>query len=236
MPASSNIHFHNAEAFLAHGLTPLTPLDNTEGCSICQQSWTDRSAGAVTTPCNHDFHSDCLALWITIGRGKRTACPLCRRNFFTEPSVYSDDQTNAAAEEQDDDSDYEEDIDVQYDEPIRVARLSRETAATVYIHAHQDSVVEFVRNLWDARGRRRLPGESWGRLIATTLYAHRHMTNDHRMRAACRYAEFEASFIVIDAFLAWGDLTTEDRTGLEALLDRIESAFSTKKMLDSGRW
>jgi hypothetical protein len=236
MSASSTTHFHDAQAFLAHGLRPFTPLDKTEECSICQLSWTDGPAIAVTTPCNHDFHSDCLALWITIGRGKRTACPLCRREFFTEPSACVDDQATAAAEEQDDDSDFDEDNDLRDDESTRAARLSREAAAADYIHAHQDSITDFVRSSWDARSRHRSPDESWGRLVATTLYAHRHLTNDHTMRAACRYAEFEASFIVIDAFLVWGDLSAEERAGLENLLDRIESAFAAKKMLDSGRW
>jgi len=229
-------HFHSAETFLAHGMKPFTPLNEAEECSICQQSWTDNPISAITTPCNHDFHKECLTLWMTIGRGKRTACPLCRQNFFTKSLRDDADQAAATAEEQGYDSEDDDEEDASDDEHIRTARLSREVAATNYLHAHQSSIVEFVCNAWEARGRRRGPDESWGRLTATTLYAHRRSTSDAAMRTACRDAEFEASFIVIDAFLVWGDLSTEDRTALEKLLDSVESAFAAKKMLDTGRW
>jgi hypothetical protein len=234
MSTTSNFQFHSAEAFFTHGLKPVTPLSKTEECSICQQSWTDHPAGAVSTLCNHEFHSDCLTLWITIGRGKRTACPLCRRNFFTE-APHNDDQAVAAAEEQDYDSEYEDDDDSWEDESVRTARLTREAAAATYLRTHQSSIVEFVRKSWESRGRCRRSSEPWGRLIASILYAHRHSTRDVTMRAACRDAEFEVSFIVIDTLLVWGDLSLEDCTGLENLLDRVESAFAAKKMQDAGR-
>lgn len=236
MATTPSSAFSSAGEFLSHGLKPCTPLSKTEECSICQQSWTDDNASAVTTPCNHDFHHNCLAIWLTTGRGKRTACPLCRRTFFNESPHGEDDQAVAGAEDQDYDSEYDNEEDGWEDESTRTARLSREAAATTYLHENQSSILDFVRNSWEARGRRRGSDESWGRLIASILYVHRHSTEDEVMRAACRDAEFEASFIVIDAFLVWGDLSAEDRAALERLLDRVESAFAAKKMQDAEWW
>jgi hypothetical protein len=91
MATTTNVTHHPAEQFLANGLMRFTPRDSSEECSICQNSWDQDPTEGVTTPCNHQFHRDCLTTWITSGYGGRTACPMCRVPFFTElPRAYVD--------------------------------------------------------------------------------------------------------------------------------------------------
>jgi len=50
-----------------------------EECNICYTPLS--SEAAVTTPCNHIFHTRCLCSWL--GNNKKS-CPYCRREFNPE--------------------------------------------------------------------------------------------------------------------------------------------------------
>ena len=47
----------------------------TDPCAICYRNMDDNADNIVTTPCNHRFHRQCLALARQHGS---TVCPLCR--------------------------------------------------------------------------------------------------------------------------------------------------------------
>jgi len=57
---------------------PPDPEPEEEICSICHEPLVDNPP-LTTTPCNHQFHRECLCQWLHFG--SRTNCPVCRRRF-----------------------------------------------------------------------------------------------------------------------------------------------------------
>jgi hypothetical protein len=56
------------------------PIDLKANCSICMTALEDQSrAGSI--PCGHIFHRECINRWLR----SKNDCPLCRRNFDTDP-------------------------------------------------------------------------------------------------------------------------------------------------------
>ena len=57
-----------------HNWTEMVINENSGTCSICLAPF-EIGETAVTTACNHMFHSTCINEWVRIGR---STCPLCR--------------------------------------------------------------------------------------------------------------------------------------------------------------
>ena len=78
-------------------------LRHISDCSICREEF-EVNAQASALPCNHIYHPDCIALWLSI----QNSCPLCRCQL----SVPSDDRSL------DGDADEPETSDPQTQDPV----------------------------------------------------------------------------------------------------------------------
>jgi hypothetical protein len=228
MSATTNIYFNSADDFLAHGLNPFAPRNKAEECPICQESWADDPTEAVTTPCNHHFHKDCITHWITRGRGKHASCPLCRTDFFTEPTPEDDWEV---AEEQDfplnddDDDDDDDDYEIEEDEATRQARLERESVAAELIRERQDTIFEVVRTFWEIKGQRREDDETWKSIVVDTICALQDNIGDRDFWAACKDAAFHTVFTIIEGYFFSEDISERDREELEDLVEELRDGW-----------
>ncbi|KAH7402896.1 hypothetical protein BKA66DRAFT_436281 [Pyrenochaeta sp. MPI-SDFR-AT-0127] len=73
--------------FLTSGLSPHTPEDMSNDCSICTLSWHDDSKDIVALSCLHNFHKECIEHWVTEGTSMVATCPFCRLPLCHRPST-----------------------------------------------------------------------------------------------------------------------------------------------------
>ncbi len=79
----------------------VTIKEHLDDCSICLENIINEEHKNITT-CNHIFHSECMAKWMSLNHN----CPLCRKNL--DLNIY-------------DEIDVEENDD--YDNPINYMRI-----------------------------------------------------------------------------------------------------------------
>lgn len=75
---------NHGDSVLDSSLIPDVLMDSECTCPICLEVM-EQGDIVKELPCKHCYHTECLQLWLSMGRKRMIQCPMCRQSHELQP-------------------------------------------------------------------------------------------------------------------------------------------------------